>query len=71
MSERLGRVRPEGELGAEHRLTLKPGALADEEVVEVTLERLLVDVEDFAAQVQAQRAVRPPKNKRISVRAHF
>jgi hypothetical protein len=41
-------------------LALKSGALPDEEVVEVALQRLLVNVKDFAAQVKTQGSVRPP-----------
>ena len=59
VSERLSRVRPERELRPEDSLTLESGSLTDEEMIEVALERLLVDVEDFAAQVQAQGSVRP------------
>jgi hypothetical protein len=39
---------------------LKSGSLPDEEVVEVALQRLLVNVEDLAAQVKTQGSVRPP-----------
>jgi hypothetical protein len=48
-------------------LALQPRALADEEVVEVSLQRLLVHVEDLAAQVQTQRPVGPPENRNLSV----
>ena len=41
-------------------LALKSGSLSDEKVVEVALQRLLVNVEDFAAQVKTQGSVRPP-----------
>ena len=40
---------PEGELCAENCLTLEPGALTDEQMIKVTLQRLLMNVEDLVA----------------------
>lgn len=59
MRETLGGVRPEAEFCAEDGLALETGALADEQMVVVALERLFVDVEDFRAEVEGEGAVRP------------
>lgn len=60
-------MRAERKFGAEHRLALQTRPLADEQMVVVVLQRLLVHVEDLAAQVEAQAAVGPAQEARIRV----
>lgn len=50
------RVLPEGELGLEDGLALQPGALSDEQVVVVSLQRGFVDVEHLVPQVEGHAA---------------
>ena len=61
MSEGFRRVGPEGQLCLKDSLTLKASALSYEQMVEVALQRLLVNVENFTAKVQTEGTIRPPK----------
>ena len=59
MGERFGGMRSEGQLSSEDCLTLKTCSLSNEEMVEISGQRLLVNVKDFTAEMHAQWAVRP------------
>lgn len=60
-------MRSETKFGSEDCLSLQTCPLTDEKVVEIVLQRLLVDVEDLATQVQAQASIRPFDESRIRV----
>ena len=60
MSDGVDGVRSESEFRFEDGLTLKTGALAHEQMVEVAGDRILVNVENFLTEMERHRTVGPP-----------
>ena len=56
---RVNGVRSEGEFGFEDGLPLQTGALPDEKMVEITRDRVLVNVEDLLTQMEGHGTVGP------------
>ena len=59
MSHRIDRVRSEGKFRLENGLPLKTGSLSHEKVVEITRDRVFVNVEDLLTQVEGHGTVGP------------
>jgi len=57
MRKRIRRMGTEGHFRAENSLALKACTLSDEQMVEISLKRLLGDVKDLTAQMHTVRAI--------------